>query len=186
MNTFHKHASGVRSCNHIEFDCRSTPYIIASFAVLRGWSILSCTLARRWKLFAIQKESWRENQRLDVWKLGNRYIEELDETIGTKTQQSWNALLLFYCLPLLNLCRPHFHLCLLGAEERWPWQREDLYILSGKECWYQPGSGPLGIQGCQGVQGELNPRRDLLYHWSANPIRRLLFNLPGSAPCLMQ
>lgn len=28
MNTFHKHASGVRSCNHIMFDCRSISYII--------------------------------------------------------------------------------------------------------------------------------------------------------------
>lgn len=66
--------------------------------------------------------------RTSVWMYENWVTGNIDG--GTRRDYRYkDRAVFFYCLPQLNLCRPHFHLCLLGAEERWPWQREDLCIL---------------------------------------------------------
>lgn len=89
------------------FDCRNTLNNLATFAFLRGRSIFSRTLGHRGKTFAVQKESGHQNQRLDVWLLGVRWVSDWSSCCtkpnpdrcnrwdDRNTDEAWNALLLF-------------------------------------------------------------------------------------------
>lgn len=86
------------------FDCRNTLNNLSTFAILRGRSIFSRTLGHRGKTFTVQKESGQQNQRLDVWLLGVRWVNDWsswDTTANTDrcnrwedsyTDKAWNTL----------------------------------------------------------------------------------------------
>lgn len=119
-------------CAHVTISCltaEARPIILHHLLFLEGDLYSAAPLDADGSFLQFRRKAGGRTSvwMYENWVTGN--IEEIDETICTKTAVLKCTIAFFYCFPKLNLPRPHFYLCLLGAEERWPWQREDLCIL---------------------------------------------------------